>query len=157
MSVKLPYHVVCLYSLEQFPMLAPLFLWDRSAPKSLCGYFLLLLGCKCLCRCIKLWLLFCNDKNRKNVHTVHILYERNTCTVHRYGCQMSYLEVVVLVDGASGVRGHISHGRQIHVLAGEQEEIHTAALRHTLFRQLLIHSFLRLEQGLRKTKRISFG
>lgn len=67
---------------------------------------------------------------------------------------MSYLEVVVLVDGASGVRGHISHGRQVHVLAGEQEEIHTAALHHALLRQLLIHSLLRLEQGLRKTQRI---
>lgn len=63
---------------------------------------------------------------------------------------MLYLEVVVLVDGASGVRGHISHGGHVHVLAGEEEEIHAAALCHTLLRQLLIHSFLRLEQSLRK-------
>lgn len=62
---------------------------------------------------------------------------------------MSHLEVVVLVDGASGVRWDISHGCQVHVLAGEEEEIHAAALCHTLLRQLLVHCFLRLEQGLR--------
>lgn len=63
---------------------------------------------------------------------------------------MLYLEVVVLVDGASRVRGHVRHGRQVHVLAGEEEEIHTAAMCHTILRQLLIHSFLRLEQSLRE-------
>lgn len=66
---------------------------------------------------------------------------------------MLYLEVVVLVDGASGVRGHIRHGRQVHVLAGEEEEIHTAAMCHTILRQLLINSFLRLEQSLREQKK----
>ena len=65
---------------------------------------------------------------------------------------MLYLEVVVLVDGASGVRGHIGHGCQVNVLAGKEEEIHTAALCHTVLRQLLIHSFLRLEQGLWEKK-----
>lgn len=63
---------------------------------------------------------------------------------------MLYLEVVVLVDGASGVRGHVSHGCNVYILARKEEEIHTAALRHTVLRQLLVHSFLRLEQGLRK-------
>lgn len=68
------------------------------------------------------------------------------------GVPTPYLEVVVLVDGAAGVRGYICHGCQVHILAGEKEKIHTAALRHTLLRQLLIHSFLRLEQSLwRKT------
>lgn len=62
---------------------------------------------------------------------------------------MMYLEVVVLVDGASSVRGHITHGCQVHVLAGEEEEIHAAALCHARLRQLLVHSFLRLEQSLR--------
>lgn len=65
---------------------------------------------------------------------------------------MMYLEVVVLVDGASGVRGHIAHGCQVHVLAGEEEEIHTAALCHTVLRQLLVHSFLRLEQSLKEER-----
>ena len=69
-----------------------------------------------------------------------------------------YLEVVVLVDRAAGVRRHISHGCQVYVLTGEEEEIHTAALCYTVLRQLLIHSFLRLEQGLTGTKqRITFG
>lgn len=63
---------------------------------------------------------------------------------------MFYLEVVVLVDGASGVRGHISHCCQVNILAGKEEKIHTAALCHTVLRQLLIHSFLRLEQSLEK-------
>lgn len=58
------------------------------------------------------------------------------------------LEVAVFVHRAAGVRGHESHGGQVHILAREDEEVHAAALRHTLFGQLLIHSFLRLEQGL---------
>lgn len=73
------------------------------------------------------------------------------CT-ERHVNGISYLEVVVLVDGASGVRGDVGHGRHVHVLAGEEEEIHTAALRHTLLRQLLVHSFLRLEQSLKEQK-----
>lgn len=65
--------------------------------------------------------------------------------------EMLYLEVVVLVNGASCVCGHVSHGCHVHVLAGKYEEIHAAALCHTVLRQLLIHTFLRLKQGLRKT------
>lgn len=63
-----------------------------------------------------------------------------------------YLKVVVLVDGASGVRGHIGHGRHVDILAGEEEEIHTTALGHTVLGQLLIHSLQRLEQGLWKNR-----
>lgn len=63
-----------------------------------------------------------------------------------------YLEVVVLVDGASGVRGHISHCCQVHILAGKEEKIHTAALCHTVLRQLLVRSFLRLEQSLERNR-----
>lgn len=66
--------------------------------------------------------------------------------------QMLYLEVIVLVDRASSVRRHITHGGQVHILAGKKEEIHTAALCHTVLRQLLIHSFLRLEQSLWKNR-----
>lgn len=63
-----------------------------------------------------------------------------------------HLEVVVLVDGAASVRWHVSHGGQVCVLTGEQEEVHAAALRHTLLGQLLIHSFLRLEQSLEQRR-----
>lgn len=66
-----------------------------------------------------------------------------------------YLEVVVLVDGASGAGRHFSHGGQVQVLTGEQEEIHAAPLGHTVFSQLLIHTFLRLKQEL--WKRIKKG
>lgn len=61
-----------------------------------------------------------------------------------------HLEVVVLVDGAASVRGHVRHGGQVHVLTGEEEEVHAAALRHALLGQLLVHTFLRLEQSLQQ-------
>ena len=57
-------------------------------------------------------------------------------------------EVVVLVDGASGVRGHVPHGGHVHVLAGEQEHVHAAATGHAVLRQLLKHTSLGLEQSL---------
>lgn len=70
---------------------------------------------------------------------------------------MSHLKVAVLVDGAAGVRGHVCHGGQVGVLAGEEEEIDAAALRHALLGQLLVHAFLRLEQSLtRNNKRVKY-
>lgn len=64
-----------------------------------------------------------------------------------------YLEVVVLEDGASGVRGHSSHRRHVHVLTGEDEEVHAAALSHAVLAQLLVHPLLRLEEELRRERR----
>lgn len=60
----------------------------------------------------------------------------------------TYLEVAVLKDGASCLCGNVSHGGDVHVLAGEEEEVHAAALRHTVLGQLLIDSLLGLEQSL---------
>ena len=60
----------------------------------------------------------------------------------------THLEVAVLVDGAPGVRGHIPHGGDVQVLAGEQEEVHAAALSHTVLGQLLVHALHRVEQRL---------
>lgn len=60
----------------------------------------------------------------------------------------TYLEVAVLEDGASCLCGNVSHGGDVHVLAGEEEEVHAAALRHTVLGQLLIDSLLGLEQSL---------
>lgn len=60
----------------------------------------------------------------------------------------SHLEVAVLVHGASRVRRNVGHGGHVGVLAGEQEEVHAAALRHAVLRQLLVHPLLRLEQSL---------
>lgn len=50
------------------------------------------------------------------------------------------------------MRRHVGHGGQVQVLAGEQEEVHAAALGHAVFRQLLVHTFLRLEQELQETE-----
>lgn len=150
------YYAVCLYSLERFPMLAAPVLWDRAIID--CGFC-----AKAIKRIqlafirlqkplpVKLWLLKCHDK--KSISFMCLL-TASVCGLRG----LLYLEVVVLVDRAAGVRRHISHGCQVYVLAGEEEEIHTAALCYTVLRQLLIHSFLRLEQGLTGTKQgITFG
>lgn len=54
------------------------------------------------------------------------------------------------------MRGHVSHGGHVHVLAGEDEEVHAAALGHALLGQLLVHTFLRLEQGLEQQNKTLF-
>lgn len=59
-----------------------------------------------------------------------------------------YLEVAVLENGASCVCGDVSHGGEVHILAGEEEEIHAATLRHTVLGELLVHTLLGLEQSL---------
>lgn len=54
------------------------------------------------------------------------------------------------------MQGHVSHGGHVHVLAGEDEEVHAAALGDALFGQLLVYSFLRLEQGLEQKNKTLF-
>lgn len=44
--------------------------------------------------------------------------------------------------------GDVSHGGEVHILAGEEEEIHAATLRHTVLGELLVHTLLGLEQSL---------
>lgn len=86
-------------------------------------------------------------------------HQQRATVIHRKNGETLHLEIVVLVDGAASVRGHVSHGSQVHVLTGEQEQVHTAALCHARFGQLLVHAFLRLEQNLEqqqnKTSRLN--
>lgn len=88
--------------------------------------------------------------------SLFVFYLEYLCLQHTVyfgrACWMSYLEVVVLEDRASSVRGHIGHGCHVNILAGEEEEIHTTTLCHTVLGQLLIHSFQRLEEGLWKIR-----
>ena len=60
----------------------------------------------------------------------------------------SHLEVGVLVDGAS--RGHGDHPERghVHVLVGEEEEVHAATLRHAVLGQGAVEAHLGLEQRL---------
>ena len=68
-------------------------------------------------------------------------------TTHPHTHTPTHLEVAVLVDGAPGVRAH-PPGGDVQVLAGEQEEVHAAALSYTVLGQLLVHALHRVEQRL---------
>lgn len=95
-------------------------------------------------------------RHRDTLHAHQSFDQQMAALTHSDRSGGLHLEVVVLVDGAASVRGHVSHGGQVYILAGEEEEVHAAALCHTLFGQLLVHSFLRLEQGLEQHNR-NFG
>lgn len=69
----------------------------------------------------------------------------------------AHLEVGVLVDGASGGGGDHAERCHVDVLVGEEEEVHAAALRHTLLGQVAIETDLRLEQRLGRVCREGGG
>lgn len=45
---------------------------------------------------------------------------------------ITYLEIVVLVQGSSSVHCDETHGGYIHILIREEEQIHTAAVSHAI-------------------------
>lgn len=63
----------------------------------------------------------------------------------------SHLEVGVFIDRtSSGDRNHPQCGN-VHILVGEEEEIHTTALGYAVLSQGVVETHLRLKQRLRMT------
>lgn len=63
------------------------------------------------------------------------------------GC---HLEVAVLVEGPPSEMGHEAQGGHVHVLTGEEEERHGAAMGHAVLGQRVVDAGLGLEQHLEK-------
>lgn len=63
---------------------------------------------------------------------------------------LPYLEVVVLVKGPSRELRHEAQGGHVHVLAGEEEERHAAAVGHAVPGQRVVDTGLGLEEDLRE-------
>lgn len=61
-----------------------------------------------------------------------------------------YLEAVVFVERAPRELGHEPQGGHVHVLAGEEEEGHAAAVSHAVFGQRVVDIGLRLEKDLKE-------
>ena len=61
-----------------------------------------------------------------------------------------YLEIVVLVEGSSRELRHETQGGHVHVLTGEEEERHAAAVSHAVLGQRVVDICLGLEKDLKK-------
>lgn len=62
---------------------------------------------------------------RKTTNPQVLLHKRQE-TCH------TYLEIVVLVQCSSSVECDKTHGGYVHILIWEEEQIHTAAIGHTI-------------------------